>query len=209
MSNIDIFTLPKDGRIYTRRILERCRKLIEFNVWSGIQQNRLDLWFNNFEDDTGKYFAARVLDSLIYRSNDQTTSLMRHLFQVQIPKYARQNRLPEVLHHPFYHLQDQSIVHPLKIVPVIPQDEGPAKSGPIIARMYRRNLRFGNNYLIHPNRMYSAVGEVECVIFVDDFLGTGQQFSRFLQEIKLESISSECCFVYAPLVRSGPRKLDR
>jgi hypothetical protein len=44
-----------------------------------------------------------------------------------------------------------------------------------------------------------AVG-IKCFLFIDDFLGTGEQFCDFAQYFKLSASLRDCYAVYAPLV---------
>ena len=61
----EIFRLPKDGVIYTEAIFNRCRDLIAYNVWAGLERLRLDAWIANFQTQEEKYFAAKVLDEVV------------------------------------------------------------------------------------------------------------------------------------------------
>src|SRR5438874_796228 len=92
------FQLPKDGAIYTDSIFGRCHDLIAYGVWSGIEEHRLDTWIANFTTDEERYFAARVLDNLVYRSDKQTIALMKQMFQRVIPDLARSRGLDAALH---------------------------------------------------------------------------------------------------------------
>ena len=88
------FRLPADGDIYVDRVFTRCRDLIGYQLWAGLQRSRLDSWIGNFRTSEERYFAARVLDALIYRSEDQTIALLRQLFRRVIPDSARIRGLP-------------------------------------------------------------------------------------------------------------------
>jgi hypothetical protein len=194
------FRLPKDGPIYTEAIYNRCRDLIRYDVWSGIEPHRLDMWIGNFRGQTERYFGARVLDALIYRSDKQTVALMRQLFHRVIPDLARRRGLDQCMQTLYYSLQRHDLDPNVRIVPVIPPDAPPTKSGSTIARILRRNLRFRNQWFLHPNEIIDSIATVKAFVFVDDFLGTGDQFSTFLQNTGLDSRLSGACFIYAPLV---------
>lgn len=193
------FQLPRDGVIYTESIFSRCRDLIGYEVWSGIEPHRLDMWIRNFRTAEEQYLAARVLDSLIYRSNRQTIALMKQLFQRVIPDLARRQSLDVSLNSVYRSLQDDRADPGVRVVPVIPPGESPTKSGPSIARMLRRNLRFKDDWIIHPEDVSNELEKVKGVVFVDDFLGTGTQFSDFLSDTGLEAELPGACFIYAPL----------
>ena len=93
------FVLPKDGAIYSDKIFNRCRDLIAYQVWSGIDVARLDAWINNFQTQEEQYFAACVLDALLYRSDDQTLALSKQLFQRVLPDAQRLSSLPALSSH--------------------------------------------------------------------------------------------------------------
>lgn len=193
------FRLPTDGTIYSEAIFSRCRDLIGYQLWSGLQRPRLDAWINNFHTDEERYFAARVLDALIYRSDDQTIALIRQLFSRVVPDYSRIHGLSGTLQRIYTSLRDPNVDPRIRLVPVIPPNSPPTKSGPVIARHLKRALRFSERWIIYPDRVASELGNVEAFVFVDDFLGTGDQFSRFLAGTGLDAYVSTSTFVYACL----------
>ena len=195
----DSFRLPPDGSIYADRVFARCRDLISYHVWSGIQRPRLDAWIANFRTLEERYFAAKVLDALIYRSDDQTISLWRELLSRLIPDNARINGLAGKLQHVYSALRDHHIDPGVRVVPVIPPGSPPTKSGPIIARHLKRALKISENWIRDPQRIMADIPSVDTVIFVDDFIGTGAQFSEFLQDTGLISFLSSHCFIYGCL----------
>jgi predicted alpha/beta-fold hydrolase len=88
------FQLPRDWRVYTDQILERCASLIQYGIWGDFKSSQLRRWMNNFTTDEERYFAACVLDTLIYRSKDQTLALIRQLFQRSLPDLTRLDHTP-------------------------------------------------------------------------------------------------------------------
>lgn len=62
------FSVPRDGGLFITDISERCASLIDVGIWEGITRTQLAAWLTNFETDAEKYFAACVLDTLIFRS---------------------------------------------------------------------------------------------------------------------------------------------
>lgn len=199
MATSPAFQLPKDGAIYTEAVFSRCRDLVSYGVWSGIQPHRLDTWIANFETVEERYFAARVLDALIYRSDLQTVALMKQLFQRIIPDLAWHEGLDSALRSIYASLQNDTVDPGVRIVPVIPPGESPTKSGPTVARMLRRHLGFHKGWFVSPDDVSRQLCSVQRLVFVDDFLGTGQQFGEFLSDTGLHSLLSSACFIYAPL----------
>jgi len=205
------FQLPKDGAIYTDSIFNRCHDLISYDVWAGIEPHRLDLWIRNFDTAEGRYFAARLLDSLIYRSDKQTVSLMKQMFHRALPDLSRSQGLSINLQSAYTDLQQTSFDPGLRLVPVIPPGESPTKSGPLIGRMLRRQLNFKDSWIVPPDQVSSHLSKIKTFVFVDDFLGTGLQFSQFLSQTGLDNLLSKGSFIYAPLAAhiEGIKHLNR
>lgn len=188
------FKLPRDGEIYTAAIIARCRQLISTRIWTGLNVTTFDSWLGNFAGPLERYFAACLLDVLVYRSEGQTTALMREVISRSIPEvvpsFGGQSAL-EVL---------SGTADPgIRIVPVIRQSDPPTKSGPLLARMYRRRLQLNDKWMIWPwqARKYMKMKKGS-IIYIDDLLGTGTQFMSFLKHFGLleEKAASQ---IYAPL----------
>ena len=200
------FALPKDGEIFVDQVLGRCTNLINSGIWDGVTQVRLDTWMKNFTTETGRYFGACVLDALIFRSEKQTVALMEQMFQRTIPDLIRRCPPPdpsssswlELLRSPLSFSGSDPL---LRIVPVIRWDDPPAKSGPALARLYRRHLLLNQEWMIWPWQIPRArqVG-IKRFLFIDDFLGTGEQFCDFARQFNLSANLQGCYAVYAPLV---------
>ncbi len=198
------FCVPKDGDVFVSQILDRCENLTKAGIWKGLDTIRLNTWMNNFVTPTEKYFAACVLDALIYRSNEQTFAMMKHLFQhslpnvlrIKPPKFSTESDWYQQLQCPI-HVKDPHI----RIVPVIKSTDPPTKSGPLICRFYRRELRLNQNLMIWPWQIDFAksVG-VNTFLFVDDFLGTGDQFEKFMDNFLIKDKIVNTDAIYAPLV---------
>jgi hypothetical protein len=158
----------------------------------------------NFSTDEEKYFAACVLDSMIYRSKDQTVALIRQLFQRALPDLTRLEA------GAVKHIEDwQELLHnqPLRsyprvrLVAAVTSKSPPTKSAYVIARYMMQDLSIPERWIINPwEAMSHATAGANLFIFVDDFLGTGDQFERLVRKEKLASFFSSNYVVYAPLV---------
>jgi hypothetical protein len=173
--------------------------MIFTQIWHGVDTSNFRRWLNNFQTDDEKYFAARILDALIFRSDAQTRALALHLFQTSLPSALEENTPNET---------DQwidrlrGIADPgIRLVPVIRPCDPPTKSGPLVCRLLKRHLSLNDNWMIWPNQVerHRSRG-ITTFVLIDDFLGTGYQFKRFFKEL-LESLQGNSCrFVYLPLV---------
>lgn len=200
-----MFTLPKNGPVYTGIILERCQRLIRSGIWTGIKQTQFNIWLNNFQNDTERYFAACILDVFIYRSEEQTISMMRDLFDLELPSLAVLKQISILRSEnlkPYLRAEPPQDERPVMIVPVIRMDEPPTKSGPMIARMLKQNLNINQNHIAWPWQvsLWKKKFGTEVVLFVDDLLGTGTQIKRFIHAFNLQESIEEMACVYCPLV---------
>ena len=187
------FKLPEDGPIYTEHIISRSRDLITHNIWQGIDEIRLSRWLKNFRTEKQRYFAARVLDSLIYRSDAQTKSMLTHLFQRTIPDIARQHGLPPELYTALDRLQSKTEPN-FSLVPVVPSTGSTMASGSLIARIISRHLRIQRKRILGAHEIRRTT---PFVVFIDDFVGTGNQFTRFIHQQNLDRLvrNKLCCYV--------------
>ena len=197
------FSVPPDGESYVSNIIDRCYDLIDTAVWQGIDKARLNAWLANFSDSMEeRYFACVVLDALIYRSHDQTLSLLVQLFQRVLPDLHRK-AWPGVtgINDWIVALQNPNVDCGTRLVPVIRDDDPPTKSGPLVARLLKRHLRLREDWMIWPWQVSDALKQgVSMFVFIDDFLGTGWQFRGFLDRMRLNEHLKQARFLYAPLV---------
>ena len=195
-----IFQAPPGWREYLAGVQARVRRLIDLGIWGGIDSTQLNQWLKNFETPEERYFATCVLDALTYRNAGQTKSLMRDLFDRRLPQELNPNEMPYLnwLRDPKPPTNNQHAV----MVPVISDNQSPAKSGPLLARMYRRDLRINQNKMLWPWQIKDLRRPPKLVIFVDDFLGSGSQFKRFAKRFEIDQQigSNTTRWIYAPLV---------
>ena len=191
------FQLPKFGPDYTERISARCENLIQYRIWEGVDLTRLRQWRRNFKTDEAKYFSACLLDSLIYRSEAQTCALSRQLFQRSLPDVVRSYPLPISPVTDWLSLLGGNVDPLIRVVPVIRDDDPPTKSGFLIARLFKRILRVNEAWIIKPENIPTHASSTKVLLFVDDFLGTGDQFTRFVAGLK--DYCETHYVIYAPL----------
>ena len=193
------FEAPEAAETYIRQVLQRCEDLVETHVWTGLQSQRLESWMTNFGDLDERYFGACVLDSLIYRSQEQTRAMMLQLFQRNLPDLCR---VKSIAHAGDWREACASKRDPgVRIVPVIRDIDPPTESGPLVARLLRRGLGLNDKWMIWPWKIGQEIKRgIRVFLLIDDFLGTGYQFCRFAKRV-IESPDwwDKAVFIYAPL----------
>ena len=197
------FMLPKDWRIYIQEILDRCENLIHYSIWNGIHVTRLRRWISNFITDEERYFAACVLDFLIYRSEEQTLALIKQFFQRTLPDLARLNPMPiPQIHDWEYALRHSPPLDPgIRLVTAVRQSDPHTKSAHVIARYMKRYLSVNESWIIKPWEIVDHLRKgIVTFIFIDDFLGTGDQFKTFLKMESLSNLFNSIYAAYVPLV---------
>ncbi len=201
MARVHSFSVPKDGPVFIDAIVGRCNELIQHGIWGGLHITTFRSWLANFQTDEERYFAACVLDSLIYRSDDQTVALISQLFQRVLPDLVRLD--PPPVHSVSLERlrQEPAILDPgVRLMPVVKDTDSPTKSGYIVARLLRRHLRISEKWIIQPHTIaeHIAVG-ARVFLFMDDFLGTGEQFEVFAARIELNNHLPRIYGAYLPL----------
>jgi len=195
-----MITLPKDWQIYSSQIRDRCRDLIEYKIWGGIDLIKLDAWRHNFKTAEEKYFSACVLDSLIYRSNSQTYSLINQMLYKNLNNMFRILGEPDLQNFPAC-LIDRSADLLVRLVPAITKFSPVTKSSNEILRFMKRHFRVWENWMVNPwNIEKEIIKGVKAFIFIDDFLGTGHQFEEVILDSNLSDIIETNLIIYAPLI---------
>jgi len=199
------FRVPDMGMIFVRRIFERCLDLAGTRIWGDISITRLRAWQNNFHTDTEKYFAACLLDSLIYRSTDQTVAMLSHMLQVSIPDTLNYHDVLSVEQADSYYnsftSSDNSYSLGIRFVPVVLKREPPTKSAYAVCRMLKQEGSISERSIIKPSDIAKELQSgARILIFIDDICGTGQKFRTFYGEWLRDRLPTNVTAMYAPLV---------
>jgi hypothetical protein len=195
--------MPPDGHLYYEGIIERCYGFITCGIWEGLEKNPLRTWLTNFRTDEEKYFAACVLDALIFRSEKQTISLFRHLFLRVLPDLARlepghSGALNDV--HDKLKRSESSAEPGIRLVSVMRLADPQSKSSPTLLRYLKRHLQIDEKWMIKPRDIPDSVSNgVRVFVFIDDLLGTGDQFRAMVDSENLRSVIASSYVAYCPL----------
>ncbi len=185
-------------------IRSRASDFIDSGIWDGIALGGLEAWFNNFSGIEEQFVAAKLVESLVYRSEHQTIALAQQLFQRTLPDLLSYSEFEEYRPSWLELLSDKSYnvaqKYPIRIVPIIRDTDPPTKSGPNLARLYRRALGLNERLMIWPDRISDKLQSgCELFILIDDFLGTGDQFKKFYDKYDLVAVEAKAKVVYIPL----------
>ena len=195
------FTLPQNAKTYVNNVKDRSFALITHNIWNGVKSIDLKRWFKNFEGDLEEYFAACILDALIFRSEDQLVAQARELFTKKICLELVKVGFNLKDYNDLSKILKGNIDNRLRIVSVANKGERPVKSANLILRIYKRKLGFNDSWFITPDEVKKdKLNGVRTFIFIDDFLGTGSQFCSMYKSLGFSLLLNDCNSIYAPLV---------
>ena len=195
------FSLPNFAQTYINTVKDRSYDLITYKIWNGMSNIDLKRWFNNFEGELEQYFAACILDALVFRSEAQLVSQASELFTKKICNALMATGYEFQTYSDLSNLLKGPANQNLRLVSVSNQSERPVKSSNLILRIYKRKLRFNENWFITPEEVeLESSNGISTFIFIDDFMGTGKQFHSMYKNRGFALKLKNCTCIYAPLV---------
>jgi hypothetical protein len=195
------FTAPPGAQAFSESMLQRTRDLIDAGLWD-IPLDRLVGWWGAFSNVEQRYFAACLLDSLIYRTPAQFASGILDLMRggaSQACSLALGLRSDlELVDRLRNRFEDPNV----RLVPVICDSDPPSKSGPLVMRRLKKLLGVADKWMIWPWQIAEAVDEegVKVILLIDDLLGSGKQVDTFCAKENVIAASKAAELIYAPVV---------
>jgi len=200
---------PNNTLEFYDKVIHQCNTLIKMNIWT-ISESNFTSWVSQFQTQNEKFFCACLLSRLIFRSKNQTYSLITSLFQSNLNNQCFENI--ENQGHLIANLTQRSDPN-IRLTPVINDDDPPTKSGPLIIRYAKKRFNLNEKWMIWASKLPNLfkMKKNYKIIFIDDFCGTGKQFDKFFQQILESTAENEVLFwkmiqeneikiIYAPLI---------
>lgn len=183
--------VPEHSEQIVQSIYDRTKQLCALNLLP-IQSNRFEGWKKQFVTSEERFFSAVVLKQLIFRTDEQFDASIASLF------YGPLNRACYPTEH------DGRLVSALAqrksgdtyLVPVLRDSDPPTKSGPLVLRRVQKSLALAAVHFCWPWMVPSGA---KTIIFIDDILGSGTQFNKFLKRWEFEKRIG-VNLIYAPAV---------
>lgn len=166
--------------------------LLKKRQWSGITTADYIRWLKNFDQiGDGKYLATRILNYLLYYSEDDLIKMMDDVItgvfekEVVLPlvKSKGFSCLPSEINFEVKKAVDKTLV-----VPSIEDVLDPGSSGPEIIRNIRNHFKPQLHCSFH--HQISATADYDRIIIIDDCLGSGEQCRTFLTSAKISDGSN-------------------
>lgn len=197
---------PGFETISERQVLEACDRLVDFGAWPrGKVEYRS--WLNNF-DQRDRQLAIIMLSRFTLLSHQLVDQLFISAFQSISNYLCSPGDLFAHRRDIWRHFCDEAIV-----VPVMGESPNPSDSGWGFARKARQLLGISEDRLLEPKDAIAriATGSTNPLVFVDDFVGSGDQFLRTwtrsysasLEADSFASLSGRCPTFYCNVMMTG------
>lgn len=166
--------------VFLEEVISKCEVLKLSGVWACEPKLRPRAWLDNF-DAEDKNIAALLLDRFIYYSDEHTNSLLLAAFH-SLGSIDTPEILPKL--------------NDAKFTLVTGETPNPTDSGYAICRKVRQLLHVPDENIVEPIEAIEHALMGGTVIFLDDFVGSGDQFlttwkRKYLpRNLSFEDISS-------------------
>jgi len=194
---LSMITICTESKIFTNSVFESVSKLIENRIWK-IDHLTYKTWKNNFNSEEEKFLCACLLDSLLYRSNEQIYSCYHSVFYQHIP--SLQYKYPEDFFLKGSILQKLRTKQNLVKLITIDANGAIGKSSHVIANFLIKEFKILPENIISPSDVEEYYDNATMFfIFFDDFLGSGEQFKNQL-DFSIKKSWDKGTVLYCPLI---------
>lgn len=203
------FRVPTANEGLFDEVEHRFRLLLAKHIVTGITEFQFNKWLTNFLTNEDRYLAARLLQNLTFRSQDMVGSAIAHVLQCILPAELRRLGLSFPSIEQFMLEISVGGEHqPLRFVEV-EGDNQPGKSGAVLMRELHRLGNVHKGLLIKAKDINDLAASAKALVFIDDMLGTGKQFTDFAKASRLAELAGERELIYCPLAAyaDGLKKL--
>ena len=183
--------------IYFKEKKERSEKMIDYGIWRGVHSDDLGAWLKNFTSDEERFFAACILDWLVYRNDEHVVSMLYDLLTKHLHNQGRLDG------NPLYNEEINPLIMArskwndpgFRYVTAVTKKDKDTKSGYHIARYLNQKLEVSTNWNIKSTEIDVAYQNgIKTFLFADDIIGTGEQMNNVLCEAGVGNYSD--VFVY-------------
>lgn len=156
------------GKELVDYVIHKCDVMTKARLWPSVQKLRSRAWINNF-DQEDKYFAALLLDNFIFCNEQTVDSFLVSSWQ------SVGDAIPKGPHSP----KSQELIDALDNViftPVEGEKPNRTDSGNLMCRKARQILDIPSELILEPEKAIEHVKQGKNIVFLDDFVGSGDQF---------------------------------
>lgn len=155
-------------------IYNRVDHFRDFHVWPRQQELNVERWLENFHVDESE-LAKRLLSSFTYFNKAMTAALLRSSIQNWLSLAWNDPRFPK----------PPSLINfsDVRFVKVEGEEPHPTDSGNLFSRKLRDEIRIPELRISTPSEALTELSSVRHFVFVDDFVGSGNQFRETIERV--------------------------
>lgn len=183
--------------IFFKEKKERSEKMIDYGIWRGVHSDDLGAWLKNFTSDEERFFAACILDWLVYRNDEHVVSMLYDLLTKHLHNQWRLdgNSLYNEEQNPLIMARNKWQDPGFRYVTAVTMKDKDTKSGYHIARYLNQKLGISTYWNIRCSEINEAYQNgIRTFLFADDIIGTGEQMNNVLSEAGVDNYND--IFVY-------------
>lgn len=158
----------------TARILERTRFFRELGLWPHVDDFQIEAWLDNFAQ-AEQAVAERLLLAFCYFNERMTNALFRTSLENQL--VVANKYIVDVGFAASIRVGD------IAFVMCEGEDPHPTDSGNLFSRKLRDNIRVPESRIMVPGQALRMADDVQYFLFVDDFVGSGNQFIETMNRV--------------------------
>ncbi|WP_147445358.1 phosphoribosyltransferase-like protein [Corallococcus aberystwythensis] len=153
----------------TTRKLEALKKS---GLWKKEPRIRPQAWLRNFEDND-RAAAALLLDRFTFFSDEVTDRLLKSAYALLVQSLASAQATTNSRW-----INYNKLINSAYITRTEKEEPNPAESGNLFCRKARQVLRLDGEKIIDPALAVLEAVHGKPIIFIDDFIGSGEQFIK-------------------------------
>lgn len=156
-------------------VIDKCESFVNMGLWPAGEKLSPERWLQNFLPEE-KEHALYLLNAFTYYNMDIAISMLRSAIVKLSQKHSSLGDSSTVLNH------WKTFLTNTIFVPVTGESPNITDSGNLLAGHLRRELLVDEEQIFTLNQLFDPNNEsnlktFDCIVFFDDFVGSGQQFN--------------------------------
>lgn len=178
---------------FVKYALQKVHFYIESKFWSKLDNDTLNKWLNNFKTTDQKYCAAKLLDRLVYYSEEDIVRLLEFGFnELVLKRYILNIELANDFEVPNVELiKFRTEFYSKSVVVPLLSNKNPSESSLAMTRYLTNDLGFPEGNILDITNLFSEVlKNAKNLIIIDDFIGSGTQIFDFwnITKMKIDNV---------------------
>jgi hypothetical protein len=159
--------------LYIESVLMKCETLKKCGLWAPEPHLRPTAWLDNFADPQDRLLAAIVLDNFVYYADRGANRLLRSAYD-RLEDDLLIGRIPR----PTSFVTPEAFLDNLIFTPIEGEDPRPTDSGKTICKTLRDVVELNDERFFDPRSALLKASVGHPIVFVDDFIGSGEQLIK-------------------------------